>query len=307
MKKLLVIFLAAAALGGCKPMDRINPTDKEASNFAGVSYEGSIGYFSSLSDFTIARDPSDNRDYIFALDSVKEEVHKYYMDGTPDAIIANGDPKMLITPSGICSLLGCCFIVDKDLQYNLDAFQIDNFLNNKWSAISAGGDKIESYNNVLYMAQADPPAVRAYIPDIAGRTYTAAVQWDIVKGDAACNTCMSAISDISVRAVPDEFLLTDPVLMRVSIYGTDGTHTGRNITIGSPVIGAAAYENRLYVPTTDGIRIYDYNTGKLMSTIANYGVGNGRVGAPGKIRLYGGKNILVGSVTHIKYFSTQGL
>ncbi|HRU39118.1 MAG TPA: hypothetical protein P5511_04515 [Candidatus Goldiibacteriota bacterium] len=306
MRKIMTVIIAFIAVFSCKPMDRLNPTDKEASNFIGWTFEGSIGYFTELSDFVIATDPSDSRDYIFAIDSATEEIHKFMMDGTPTLTIANGTPKMLVNPSGICSMQGICFIVDRDPSYDLDAFQIDNPLNNKWWYDIAGGEKIETYNNMLYTAQKDPPAVYvyAYTPPTS---YSSAGQWTITKGDASCDTCMAAVSDITASTTPGEFMLTDPVLMRISIFDSSGNHTGRNINVGMPVVSAAGYGDRVYVPTTDGIRIYNYSSGEFLRTIANYGVGNGRVGAPGRIRLYAGKNILVGSGTHIKFFSTQGL
>jgi hypothetical protein len=88
-------------------------------------------------------------------------------------------------------------------------------------------------------------------------------------------------------------------------------HTGNNIDIGADISSVALWGDTLYVPTTDGIRRYNYNTRALIDTIANYGEGNGRVMKPGQIELYpnpvdGKYYIYVGAGAFIKVFQISG-
>lgn len=308
MKKILLI-MAVFMFAGCRQMNRDNPTDQLGTKYGGWTYAGEIGSFGYLTDFMIATDPADAKDYIFAVDGSKEEVDKYFVDGTPVGIIPNPATPVFFNPSGICEMNGYCYIIDT---VSIDAVQIDN-INYRWSDTSITGNKILSCSNMLslYVVTSDPPGVAVYTSDVIGTTYSAVASWAISVGDTTCDTCMSYISDITVTAT-NEIMLVDSVLKRISIF-TDAGVWVKNIDIGSDISSVAIWGDTLFVPTTDGIRKYSYSTRALIETIANYGEGNGRVTAPGPIELYpymkDGKyvyNIYVGAGSFIKVFETTG-
>jgi hypothetical protein len=314
MKK-IVLFIAVLMLAGCRPMDRFNETDPASVKYKGLTYLGEIGSFSLLTDFTIAIDPSDSKYYIYAVDGIKNQVHKYAVDGTPvNPIISNPDPpapQAFFNPTGICAMNppGYCYIID---DVNIVAFHIVN-ITNAWQDPSVKGDKILSYGTTLYTVVSDPPGVAPYVPDVnPPQSYAPVTPWVITKGNTSCAACMWYISDIAVNpAGAGEIMLVDSALKRISIFNTAGVHLD-NIDVGSDIISAAVWGDTLYVPSTDGIRRYTYSTRTYRDTIANYGEGNGKVMKPGAIELFQNPSdslyyIYVSAGTFIKVFQINGL
>lgn len=309
MKK-LILLIAVLALAGCKPMDRKNPTDPLGTNYGGLTYLGEIGSFTTLSDFTLAVDPSDSKDYIFAIDSSKEEVHKYSVNGTAMGIIPNPATPVFFNPTGVAEVLGYCYIMDT---VSIDAFRINN-LNDAWTDTAVNGDKILSYGNRLYAAVSDPPGIFPYLPDGPGQTLTAVTPWVITKGNTSCTNCVSYISGMEANSNTNEIMLVDSGNKRISSFSTAGVWS-KNIDVGSDIIGAAYWpaSNTLYVPTANGIKRYNYTTLALIDTIADYGEGNGKIMRPGPIELYQSPApenkyyIFVGAGTFIKVFEINGL
>lgn len=305
MKKIIIAVLVIA-LAGCKPVDRVNPTDPAAENYGGWTYLGEIGSFDELSDFIMYLPvPGDaSQDSIIAVDRAGQEVSKYNVTGAPDWTVTTANIPEMVLPAGICELNGYCYILDK---LHIEAFQIvTSGTATYWSDASVKGDKILARGGLLYAVVSDPPGVSIYTSDVIyPQSYSNTDIWGIVKGDASCNTCMSYIAGIAPGA-GGEIMLMDGELDRISVYSESGVHL-RNMDIGSDVIDAALYGSTLYVPTTDGIRMYNYSDGTFLTTIANYGDGNGKVMKPGPIELYGTRHIFVGSGSSIKYFETAGL
>jgi len=307
----IVLIAVVLLFAGCHSLDRVNPTDPQAgSYYKGMTYLGEIGSFAVLTDFTVAQDPSP---YIFAVDGSNQQIDQYGLDGTPINIIQNPAPPLpqaFFYPTGICEMGGYCYVIDT---VNTVAFNIVTSAG--WQDPTVKGNKILAFNNTLYAVVSDPPGVAPYTPYVTPPPYyTAGAPWIITKGDTTCASCMSYISDITVNTNTSEILLVDSVLKRISIFTPAGTWV-RNINVGTDILGAAVWElsDTLYVPTTDGIRKYNYTSGSYIGTIANYGEGNGRVMNPGKIVLYQSPApdnkyyIFVGTGTFIKVFQISGL
>jgi hypothetical protein len=308
MKKLFIL-LFCVMLGGCTPVVRNNPTDPASSNYGGWTYIGEIGNFTKLTDFAIVY--GTGQDYIFCLDAGEESMSRYLIDGTYDHMtLYNPTPPaapFFIQPSGICVLGDYLYTVDGNIA-TINAFYISN-LNNFYSRdIAAKGNRITSYNvvnpphNNLYVAVSSTPAVYEYSSDTTGQTYTLQNSWT-----SSLSVTVSAISDIEIHSgSTTDVMIADPVNKIIAFYDLSGNFE-RTINIGTDIIGIAAYNDNIYVPTSNGILKIDYNSGAVLATIADYGNGNGRIIKPAIIRLYGTSYILVNNDTSIKYFQTNGL
>jgi hypothetical protein len=321
MKKIFLIAFCFA-LAGCTPVDRKNPTDPQASNYIGWHYLGEIGEFTALSDFAVVLSvPIDDsstvqKPYIMCVDRAAGTLSQYLLeDGTYIGYIANYPlpaPQTFINPSGICALNGFIYITDQDPSNSIgiDAFDTTTY-NNFWGASGASvapGYKIAGLGSTLYIAVSKTAAVSMYTPDTVNKTYSAAVPWTMVTNPAT-DGYISCISDISAPDVSplNTIMIVDSDINRISFFTPSGGFLSK-IDMNTPIIGAACYNNTIYVPSTAGIIKVSYVSGNVIGTIANYGEGNGRIGGPAQIRLSPSNNgILVNNGTSIKYFETSGL
>lgn len=298
MKKYLpLIFILFFA---CVPLNRTNPTDPNGDNYIGWHYIGEIGEFKNLTDFTIANS------MIFTVDSVEESVHLYNIDGSFLFKIINpvNPPPVFVYPTGVIENNGILYVVDHQVGYELDTFDIPSLFTPSPVAnsypLNNNSDRITCMNDKLYVATMSPPEVNVF--GLTGGTSES--KFNINMG--ICDDCLSKISDIIANNVTGEILIADSDLDKIVVYNTSGDWV-RKINIGRDIKGIAIKGNRLYVPTPDGILRINYDTGQIIDVIANYGEGNGRIIKPGIIRLYGNNYILVENTTNIKYFHIDSL
>jgi hypothetical protein len=311
MKKILLMILCLT-LAGCVPIDRKNPTDPQASNYKGWTYIGEIGSFGSLTDFVIASSipftcsVCPKQDYILCMDASDGTMSEYLVtDGTFEGKTVS----MFTKPSGICVMNDFLFVVDESTANNVYAFETGNY-NNNWALMLLPGDKIESVGTSIYIAVSSPAAVNVYIPDTGSKTYSAPSAWAMETANSLNAGYISRISDISKPQVnpANTLMICDPDMDRISFFTPGGVLIpGKSFDIGTDIIGAACYNNKIYVPTKDGLRIIDYVTGNTIDTIFNYGDGNGKVIKPAQIELYAPRYVLINNGTSIKYFETSGL
>lgn len=311
MKKIL-LFAMCVILAGCVPVDRKNPTDPQASNYGGWTYVGEIGSFSRLSDFVICSSvpfkcpTCPKQDYILCIDYVTGTISQY---SAADGASEGDTVPMFINAVGICWLSDYIYIIDKNPVTNLYAFETGNYATN-WGVAVGPGDKLASCGGYVYVAVSSPAAVRYYTPDVFTKTVSSPSIWTI-ETNPANPGYLSSISDISGPAIDaaNAVMIVDPDTDRISFFDMTGVFSAssKSFDIGTDITGAAYYNNKLYVPTKDGLRIIEYSTGNVLDTIFDYGDGNGKIIKPAQIELYPPKYVLINNDTSIKFFETSGL
>lgn len=309
MKKFFIL-LFCFMLAGCTPVERNNPTDPKSPNYDGWTFLGEVGNFTQLSDFVIVYNTPPVSDYIYCLDTGNKSLSRYLVDGTYDNILITNLPPpatpIFYQPSSICLLNGYLYTVDS-AEPVINAFYLTS-LSGYTANIAAPGNRIASCNTSLhtslYVAVSSTPAVYEYTSDTTGQTYTLQNQWTTLSGT------VTTISDIEIHsntstAVTD-VMIVDPVMKKLDFFDLSGNFE-KSINVGTDIIGAASYNDNIYVPTSNGIMIIDYNGVNKTRMIANYGDGNGKIIKPAIIKLYGTQYIFVNNDTSIKYFQTSGL
>jgi len=287
MKKFFLILPVIFLLLTCKQLDRINPTDPKSSNYIGVTYKGSFGDFNNLSDFVI----KDN--YIYCIDSVKEDCNKYDLSGK----LEFGWSGAFTYPTGICADENYIYILNKTPTNRVLVFDATNettILTPVNQFLINQGYKIAVSGSYFYVACSSTPDIYKY-DKITG---TVALDFPVVEGD--CNSCLAKISAIEIHS-GGNILVADSVLRKIVAFDPSGNFI-KTININIDIEGFAVKENTLLIPSYDGVYEISYENGSVIKKWGDYGEGNGKITEPSIIDFFGDK-IYIGNKTSIKYFA----
>lgn len=287
MKKWLLAFLTTACFLSCTPLDRKNPTDPAASNYEGMHYIGSIGDFSGLGDFMVMGG------YIWCVETSTDRIYKYNLSGDSGSYFINLN---VHSPTGICNDGILFYVADSDaVVNNLKRFDPADMSNTQ--------ARLPFYQSLAFIKCAASPsylfaatATEVYRFDTAGNTMSVGV----VYGDNLPGEALSTVSDIEYNAATGEVIVADSGADRLIILSPDLTFI-RDMVFTYDITGFAVKGNIVYVPASDGIKKYYYDSGVVAGDFANYGEGYGMITAAGPCAVYG-DYVLVGTGTAIKVF-----
>lgn len=276
MKKTAVIFLAVCLLGGCVPLDRVNPTDPKASNFYGFEFTGnaSESTLSAIGDF--AYDGS----ALYIVDPVSDRAHKI---GGGEVYSWSGG---FTAPTGICYDGTYLFITDSHT-YNLKIFNpsvstVTTPVNFVTIAQQAG--KIACDANYLYIASTTPasPVIRRYLKSAVLSAANGATVADDLNYDT---TGIIEISDIEVHQ-SGTVVAADRGSRKLIKYNSSGAQSG-SLQMNFIFSGFGLLGNLVYMPYSGGIAEADYTNGNVLNVFAYYGEGEGKIEAHAPAEAYG--------------------
>lgn len=276
MKKAAVMLLAVCLLGGCVPLDRVNPTDPKASNFYGFEFTGNASEttLSAIGDF--AYDGS----ALYIVDPVSDRAHKI---GGGEVYNWSGG---FTAPTGICYDGNYLYITDSHA-YNLKIFNPSASAVTttvKFVTVAQQAGKIACDANYLYIASTTPaaPVIRRYLKSAV----FAAANGAVVAADLNYDTAgIIELSDIEVHQ-SGAVAAADRGLRKIIKYNSSGTQAG-SIQMNFIFSGFGLSGNLVYMPYSGGIAEADYTTGNVMNVFAYYGEGEGKIEAHGPAEAYG--------------------
>lgn len=290
MKHMFLIFMAIlpAIFCGCTALNRVNPTDPQATNYCGMHYLGSIGEFTKLEDFTVAGDK------IWSVDSVTNRIYRFSINGYTDADRDfSYNDSFIAAPTGICSDNTFLYMVDRDMIISNIKRYAPEYLSNtptqQFIASSLVFTKCAASLTYVFAATATD-IYRYENTTNAPQTFT----W----------AGFTSISDIKYNAATNELVVADSGTNSINVYGLDEPVIDsqiRHFDFTEKIIGFGIKDNFIYVPTATGIHQYLFDSGAAVKTFANYGEGLGRVTKAGPCGVYE-NYVYVGDRTEIKSF-----
>ena len=288
MKKayLALIITVAAAVSGCTPLDRVNPTDPKAGNYVGMHYMGSIGDFALLEDFTVLG--SD----IWCADSVNNRIYKYTINGDLDFSFTGGG---LTSPTGIGNDGTFFYAADSDTIFrNLKRFD-PAYVSNTAQA------QLPNYSSIYSFVKC--AASTAYV---FAATTTAVYRFDSIANSltAAVSTYpFTNITDVKYNSALNEVVVADDGANNKRIVRLDANlvYGGNKIDFIEDIYGFGIKGNYIFVPTATGIHQLYYDTGVEIKKFADYGEGSGKIISAGTCDTYNDE-VLVGTGSTIKCF-----
>ncbi|MCE5301310.1 MAG: hypothetical protein LLG37_10635 [Spirochaetia bacterium] len=300
MKKIICLLtvIAAMAAVSCTPLDRTNPTDPAADNYAGMHYMGTIGDFTQLNDFGFENGTMWAVGIINTPSGTSDAIATYFSDGSLNYFFTS---TAISAPTGIASDGTYLYVLctdpytsaynPTDIKKFSPSYVSDTAMTQPPNYAGEYRYKcaVNAANNYLYLSGADT----VMIFDTAANSTVA-----VFGSGGTADGQFSAISDIEV--CPDgNVLVADPGLNRISIFSPTGTYMSK-IDIPFTFSGVGIEDNSIYIPSSDGIHKIRYDTGESL-LFADYGDGNGKVMQAGPCEAHGGR-VYAGTASAIKVF-----
>lgn len=287
MKKFFILVLILM-IAGCKPLDRVNPTDPKSSNYIGITYKGMFGEFSNLIDFVVFKD------YLICIS--EDKGYNYNLDGKLNFYWSEpqyGNYEFL----GISKDDNYIYLLShyENVSKYVEIYNISNEIlaSVKSFIVDSNAKKIVVSGNYCFVS-----LINVGVKKYDKSTGNFILDFPIVEGQ--CNSCVSKISAIEAHS-DGNILVADPILKKIVIFDNSGNFL-RVINLGFAIDGFAIKENTLLIPSENGVHEISYVSGDEVKKWGDYGEGNGKITSPSIIDFYGDK-IFIGNKTSIKYFA----